>query len=387
VQVAPPTFVPQLGTLGAARGGDVHQPDDARRPPAPDGPGIRRTMRTVAQLEAAHPELEGRLDPPAAAAPPAGIDARVDHDGGLRVLTLNVHQGVPGGVDMTGSNESIDALRDVAAYVNSVDPDVVLVQELTSHPDGSWGRDLEEQPSILGRLVGADDMAFAPAFREPWFQGETGTAIYARNGWSIEHAVNARLPDGERTQPRGMAVAKLVPPGDGRDGAEPVTVVGTHLAHGSFNDSARVDELAAIATAIDAIRTSGSFLYRPRTDGGWLDMARIASGFPTDRIVVGGDFNTSQDVVTAALGRTGVRHVRDSLLELGTQEGRDAAREMDVPTATRSRLDHVYAAGLLVAGGGTARVAGRELGGGRAPTDHAGVVADYAFDRAETGRA
>jgi endonuclease/exonuclease/phosphatase family metal-dependent hydrolase len=349
----------------------------ARRPDIDNGPGIRSGYRTTRQLEQDHPELAGRLTPPSGARLPAAASLRTDAGTGVRMLTINVHEGVPGGLDMNrDSNESLDALRDVARLVNTLDPDVVLVQELTSHPRGTWSRDVEEQPSILGRLMQADDVAFAPAFELGWGAGETGTAIYTRNGFQIEHSVNVALKDGTGTQPRGAAVARVSRPG--RDADHDFTVIGTHLAHGSFNDAARGAQMQELASIVDGIRTSGGFDHTPRMPSGRSSSKQQrARGFARERIVLGGDLNSSQIQADDVLRTSGLRHVLTKLAASQDPADQQRAQELEqLPTATKNRIDHLYTSGWQVDDVGMARARNVDLDGDAPPTDHAAVIAD-----------
>jgi endonuclease/exonuclease/phosphatase family metal-dependent hydrolase len=347
-----------------------------------DGPGVRRDVVPVDQLVARAPELAGRLAPPPMIRPHGSYSVRGAADG-VRIMTINVHEGVPGGIEMTGANQSIEALRDVARAIRFADPDVVLVQELTRRRHGSFGDDLEEQPSILAHLVEADDMAFTPAFNVGWGEGETGTAVYTRNGFTIELAVNVALPDGAATQPRGAAVASVRAP----DGGPRLTVIGTHLAHRAEDRESRGDQLAELAAIADDVAHDGSFEYTPRIPDGfrwpWQSGAAAATGFATDRIVLAGDLNATQAESSARgnvddiLGRAGLVNAIDLLARTGNPE--DAARAAEVAgerTTSRRRIDHVYAAGMHASDVRILAVPNVELRGDAPPTDHRAVIAD-----------
>jgi endonuclease/exonuclease/phosphatase family metal-dependent hydrolase len=347
--------------------------------PAPthDGRGVHRDVVPKAMLEFARPSLRGKLDAPEAGTPPPGVELRTD-DSGARILTINIHGGAPGDMhDRTAGDEDIAQLRDVARYVNSVDPDVVLVQELRNHPLLTWPGRVAEQASVLHHLFEADDMVFTPAFRE--FDGtQEGTAIYTRNGYEIERAVNIELPDGDATQERGAGIARVVAP-DGTD----YTVVGTHLAHKSTDGPSRAKQLDVISDVLRDLRAggseAGSFEYRER-DGG---RSRTASGFPTERIVLGGDLNSLQDNADGVrnspdeiLGDAGLVHVNTQLRTSDDPAVRANLPGAEQRTSTKRRIDHVYTHGLEVRDATVAEIPAHDLPEGTRVSDHRGVVVD-----------
>ena len=63
----------------------------------------------------------------------APISFRALHDRPLRVVTLNVHSGVPGNLELGDSNEDARTIADVGRYVRSIDADVVLLQKPVPH--------------------------------------------------------------------------------------------------------------------------------------------------------------------------------------------------------------------------------------------------------------
>lgn len=347
----------------------------ALRPTEPvrDGRGVHRDVVPTDLLELVRPSLRGRLDPPAAGSPPPGVDVRTD-ESGARVLTINIHGGVRGDIHERGAqDEDIEQLRDIARYVNSVDPDVVLVQEVVNHPLLTWPGRVAEQASVLSHLFDADDMVFTPAFHQ--FDGtREGTAIYARNGYSIEHAVNIELPDGDATQERGAGIAKVVAP-DGTD----YTVVGTHLAHKASDGASRAMQLDEISDVLRDLRGDGSFTYHER-DGG---RTATTSGFPTERIVLGGDLNSVQDNADGLrdspdeiLGDAGLVHVNDLLRDSGDPAVRANLDGALQRTSSKRRIDHIYARGLEVRDATVATVQPHELPADAVVTDHRGVVVD-----------
>ncbi|MBC7460250.1 MAG: hypothetical protein H7287_02710 [Thermoleophilia bacterium] len=360
-------------------------------PGATDGAGIRRGARNSTYLVLQQPELLGKLVPPTAP-PPKGVQVRTEGDG-TRVVTINVHEGVPGGIDMDDdSNESIDGLRDIARYINSIDPDVVLVQELTRHKSGTKPEGVEEQPSVLAHLMQADDVAFGPAFTVDHGATETGTAIFTRNGYTIDHAVNARLPDGDATQPRGTVVAEVVPPSGSEDA---FTVIGTHLAHIKADTASRAKELATITGIVNGIQHHGSFRYerREQPDNFWTrtfpgifghHAMSTGAGFPTKRIVFGGDLNAEQDEVDAGMNGSGLEHVIAELKRAPDAATRAKGSEADVNTTAR-RIDHIYTYGFTPTDADVAAVENHDLPDASNPTDHKGFITQLEVTRAATG--
>ena len=357
-----------LDRIGAAASVAVR-----RAAPEPDGRGVHRQVVPASLLELVRPSLRGNLDPPEAGSPPPGVQVRTD-ELGARVLTINIHGGVRGDLsERRAGDEDIAQLRDVARYVNSVDPDVVLVQELRNHPLLTWPGRVAEQASVISHLIEADDMVFTPAFRE--FDGtQEGTAIYTRNGYTIEHAVNIELPDGDATQERGAGIAKVLAP-DGTD----YTVVGTHLAHKSTDGASRTRQLDEISDVLRDLERDGSFTYRER-DGG---RQGTTSGFPTERIVLGGDLNSLQDNHDGArnspdeiLGDAGLVHTNDQLREHDDPRVRMELPGAEQRTSTRRRIDHVYTRGLEVRDATVTEIPAHELPTGTRVSDHRGIVVD-----------
>ena len=325
-----------------------------------DGPGVVRRILPISELER-DPALRGKLDPPRGGRPPTGVSEHTRGDG-TRVLTINIHAAVPAGNDRSVGRESIDGLRDVAAYVNASDADVVLVQEMRRTRLDPKRPGIGEIPSVFAHLIGADDMAFTP-FNGSGSPHLDGTATYTRNGYTIPQAINVDLPDDPtRPIPRSAGVMAIQPPG----GGEAFTVVNAHLSHMAAKapTANRVRQLAILQRVVESVRADGSFGYD--VVGGQGRHA-TATGFPA-RVLLGGDLNTPKggrshwggmDSPDRILGKAGMRHVAD-LARRG---------------AARPGIDHVYALGFDVGGTSHDAIAARELRG-RRPTDHAAYVVD-----------
>ncbi|MCW2972371.1 MAG: hypothetical protein JWN72_644, partial [Thermoleophilia bacterium] len=233
-------------------------------------------------------------------------------------------------------------------------------------------------------LIGADDVAFGPAFESDWGRTETGTAVYTRNGYTIDHAVNAKLPDGDATQPRGAVVAEVKPP---KGAGENFTVVGTHLAHLGTDTEGRADQLQQVSKMVNDIRDDGSFDYTLREQPFihlW-DRTGVGKGFPRD-IVFGGDLNAEQAEVDRGVRATPLIHVIDELDASRDPDLRENGDDADENTTAR-RIDHIYTTGFNPIDADVAGVPNVEYRGSEAPTDHKGFVtqlvrgADYEAQR------
>jgi endonuclease/exonuclease/phosphatase family metal-dependent hydrolase len=325
-------------------------PDPVRRGGGADGPGVDRHIIPRAKLEQ-DPKLRGKLDPPTGGRPPKGVRVRTKADG-TRVLTINIHGGSPGGKSPS-RGQDIRALRDVARYVNAVDPDVVMVQELNDLK----GSNIPHTPSVFAQLMQASDMAFTPG------AGTRGqhrdSAIFTRNGYTIERAMNVDLPDAGDPARRSAGVAVIQPP----DGRPAFTAIATHLSHmpSQAASDRRHDQLVEIDRIARSIEATGGFAYRDPMGG-----RHEVTGFPSDRLVFGGDLNTTQ----------GGRHANDSADRELRDSGLRHANDLDPRGLPRNgHLDHLYARGFDVSGSAYAQVGRHELDAG-SPTDHPGFVAD-----------
>ncbi|MCW2922680.1 MAG: hypothetical protein JWM98_84 [Thermoleophilia bacterium] len=336
-----------------------------------DGPGVDRTIIPAAKLEAADPALRGKLTPPTGGKPPAGVTMHSRADG-TRVLTVNIHAAVPASTSRDKrSDEDIDALRDVAAYVNSVNPDVVMVQEIRDRGVREAGG-ITRQASVLAHLMGATDMAFTPGTMKG--SGGSGSGVYTRNGFTIGHAVNADLPNGSLGN-RSAGVASINPPSGA---GQPFSVISTHLSNLQTGeaDQVRGQQLTELDRIATALRTGGDFTYTGVADG----KRHTAAGFPAGKLMLGGDLNTMQggtgtrvDSADDRLRGSGLRHANDLLQAKG---GAAARRADDGPTTgSNRRIDHVYLEGFDVTDTAIAAARARELRGDD-PTDHKGYIVD-----------
>ncbi|MBC7645054.1 MAG: hypothetical protein H7123_08005 [Thermoleophilia bacterium] len=335
-----------------------------------DGVGVIRAIAPKAEL-LRDPRLLGKLEAPLARTMPAGLSMRVDRLG-TRVLTVNIHMAVPGGVDLLAKNENISALRDVAQFVNSSDADVVMVQELRNRSvhQATSGGGLSDVASTFAHLINARHMAFTPAITgEASGFSHYGTGIFTRNGYAIDHAVNVALPNSGVEEARSAGIAAISSP----DGRKPLTVISTHLASRPVEDQAlRDSQLGVLADIVQSITSTGGFSYRDALSG----QLQVASGY-SRRIVLGGDLNQAQHETDRILNTAGLTHVNDQLARQGVAQAARAATA-DVITSVgplgAHRIDHVYTSNAQVSDVAIASVPGREYVG--EPTDHKSLIAD-----------
>ncbi len=286
---------------------------------------------------------------------------------GVRTVTVNIHQAVPGGRELDPDHHDIDALRDVAAYVNSVDPDVVAVQEVNDRKPGAGG--IPHQASVLFHLLDADDMAFTPALGHTGAAAdedrEYGTATFTRNGYRIEQAHNVDLPNrGGDIEDRSAGVAVVRPP----DGGERFTVVNAHLTAGSDEGDLRQDQLDALTRVLDDAR-DGSFSYRDAISEG----DSRATSLPVDGdVIFAGDLNSRRGPVDDAIAGSGLEHAHHPASSpWHILPG--------VDPATTEGIDHIYySRGIESRSWGVHDIPNDEFEAedGATPTDHPLVVSD-----------
>jgi endonuclease/exonuclease/phosphatase family metal-dependent hydrolase len=139
------------------------------------------------------------------AAPPASRPLRV------RVLSYNIRHGL-------GMDDDLNLER-IARVIQSVNPDLVSLQELDS---GTRRSDLVDQPAELAKLTGMH-FVFGPNIS---FQGgKYGNAILSR--WPIESHHNHPLPNIDSGEQRGLLDARIELPA----GRDRLRLLATHLDH------------------------------------------------------------------------------------------------------------------------------------------------------------
>ena len=218
----------------------------------------------------------------------------------LSVLVFNIHAGK----DAAGTN----SVRAIAALVRSIDPDVVLLQEVDRGTNRSGKVDQVQAlidatgyGGVFGRSLDYDG-------------GQYGIAALSRNGFVYNETVPLPVqPVQERSGGSHEPRAALV------------TVART--PHGS---------LQAVTTHLDA---SGDEQYRLQEVTQLLIPVKARLG-PVTPIVVGGDFNAEpQSAVLQKLRDAGLR---DAWAECGQGEG--LTYPADKP---RKRIDYVFLTGSL----------------------------------------
>ncbi|XAM01684.1 endonuclease/exonuclease/phosphatase family protein [Phycisphaeraceae bacterium D3-23] len=183
-------------------------------------------------------------------------DATVDPPKQLRVLTYNIHHG-------EGMDRVFDYER-LAAVIQSVDPDLVALQEVDRATGRSSGVD---QAARLGELTGMHH-TFAEAM--PYNGGGYGEGVLSR--FPIEEAWTVNLSCAPGQEPRAVAAVRVRPWGD--DGPD-VVFAGTHLCHQSAQT--RLAQAREINAAFPQIRQrtliAGDFNFTPDT-AAYNEMAR-----------------------------------------------------------------------------------------------------------------
>jgi endonuclease/exonuclease/phosphatase family metal-dependent hydrolase len=215
-----------------------------------------------------------------------------------RVLVYNMHAGK----DASG----IDNLQRIATLVDSLDADIVLLQEVDRNTTRSGKVD---QPATLARLTGYH-VAFGKSL--DYQGGEYGIAILSR--WPITFDTTVPLPidppqprSGGSYEPRAALRATIAAP------SGPLAVVNTHL-DASGDDRWRRQEIRRVIAIVDSLRTRG---------------------IPT---LAGGDINSTPESEVQATARGA--GLRDAWLICGTGDG------LTYPAASAvKRIDYLYLTG------------------------------------------
>lgn len=347
-----------------------------------------------------YPQLRDALGAVAATKPPPGVT--VSHQGSARVVTINLQGGVPydpadeAATEGAGRDkESIQALRDVAAYIKSIDADVVMVNEIRqSSQQGRAG--IPRQADVLYHLLGADSVAFAPTYApgaSKKFGGDTtvGNAVFTRNGYSIDKAVVADLQNSdvvdkdtpnERVvsyQNNNAVIASIATPS-----GEQLTAISTHLSpvglaasdgerYPEVSAGIRGKQLARLRQIIAAIESGGSFDYRTSV----TNTTGTASGFGRDAVLVGGDFNARSSTVEQAWTGAGLVNGWSQIdPATAAQHGAQLTTSLHHEHSNSPPIDHIFIAGGTVEAGH--RQAIHHAGGGYTG-DHASVFFDVSM--------
>jgi endonuclease/exonuclease/phosphatase family metal-dependent hydrolase len=299
--------------------------------------------------------LNGHLTPPKAGGPPKGVKVERRADG-TRVLTLNVHAGVPASLDRRPSHESIAGVRDIARYINGVNPDVVIMQELRDHGPGTG---VPYEATYLKKLIHASDMAYTTL--DPHTHMRNANAIFTRHHYKLGKVINADLSaKGDPATNRVLGVANVIKP-NGHN----FTTAFTHLSHMNTLGAAkrRFTQMREIGTILRHIERTGSFTYHVPGQR----KERTAKGFNGNKIIFGGDLNTT---------RQGRYMKLDSADQMMAYAHLKHANRLARGHQAKAGIDHLYSRGFKVQATWKAAVPRHELRFSR-PTDHEGFVADY----------
>ena len=245
---------------------------------------------------------------PPASEPPAWEPVPVEPRD-VDVLTINVKafQLSDGGV---GDVRAFDAIE---RYIERVDPDVVLFQELDDGTRRSGGVD---QLAEIARRTGASDAQFGAAMA--YDGGRYGVGILTRNGYSIRdrddapgtnEALAVPLPKGTGDEADPEQRIALVAPVLAPDGDEVFTAMTTHLANRSPGRGAQLRRLDEIVGDV--------------RDGAASASAALPADLPR-AVVLGGDFNTMRFFADRELG--------DHLTHVGALD----------PRLGWTKIDHLY---------------------------------------------
>ena len=217
-----------------------------------------------------------------------------------RVLVYNIHAGKDAG--------GVDNLERVAALIDSVKADIVLLQEVDRNTTRSGKVD---QPATLARLTGFN-VAFGKSLD---FQGgQYGIAVMSR--WRITADTTVPLPieppqpragSGGSYEPRAAIRAVIAAPGGS------LAIVNTHL-DASADDRWRRQEIRMVIAIVDSLR---------------------ARGMPT---FAGGDINSTPESEVQAMARAA--GLRDAWPTCGSGDG------LTYPADSGTkRIDYLYLTG------------------------------------------
>ena len=279
----------------------------------------------------------------------APMSFRSLHDRPLRVVTLNVHSGVPGNLELGDANEDARTIADVGRYLRSIDVDVVMLQEVDDDVARPGKGGVTGQLARYVAAIGADGAAYAPALSHP--SGDRfGNAILTRNGYAIEESWNVDLPNPKMPQDRSAAIARVRTP----SGAE-LTVVNAHLAHRPERESDRTEQLRYLGELLATLRRTGGFDYEDSATG-----QRGSAAGLTGAVLVGGDFNTKASTTDPVMARARLSRIASGAAAPGVHGG----------------IDHIFgSAGLQAVTSYSQLVPRHQLPSGTV-TDHPVVVAD-----------
>lgn len=281
----------------------------------------------------------------------------------LRVASINTHMAVPEGLVLSPTNERMEAIADIAAFVRDVDAHVVFLQEVRNDEPGARIGGVPRQFEQLREACEATGATFYPAICSEAGH-EYGIAILVRGDRvRLEHAHAAHLPYAGGREPRVVLFAQAW------IGDVPVTVANLHLDHTGVDRRGQLAEAERILEALLA--------HRPvRVATRSHDYRRL----PAYRgpLVVGGDFNDAEHVVAESLARTRLINVVD-----GLDPDDPLRRETHVQAG---RIDHLLLSPeLALLDQQLHCVPRRAVTEGTGVTDHLAIVACLGVPAAATG--
>lgn len=246
----------------------------------------------------------------------------------MRVVTINIHQGVPGSLPLGDENEDIRALQDVSEYIRKTNADVVLMQEVDDDRAREGKLGVTDQFTKLSAMMGANTAHMTPAVLHA--NGDRyGTAIFTRNGFSLTRTFNVDLPNALHEN-RSAGISEVRAPG-----GSTVTVVNTHLANGRKGAADRVVQIAEISRAIESIRATGAATFTEA-----LTHKRLTvNGLPQNAVIFGGDLNSASPPVDRAVSKSALHNTMFDPDIMRDPVKRNKARK---PTSGNNRIDHIY---------------------------------------------
>jgi endonuclease/exonuclease/phosphatase family metal-dependent hydrolase len=210
--------------------------------------------------------------------------------------------------------KGVDNLARIAALVDSLRADIVLLQEVDRNTQRSGGVD---QPAVLSKLTG-HHAAFGKSL--DYQGGDYGIAILSR--WPISAETTFHLPvtppqerSGGSYEPRAALRVIIASP------AGPLAVVNTHL-DSSGDDKWRRQEIRTVLAIVDTLRQRG---------------------IPT---LAGGDFNSTPESSTQETVRAS--GLRDAWVLCGQGDGLTYPADSSV-----KRIDYLFLSGAATCRGAT----------------------------------
>jgi endonuclease/exonuclease/phosphatase family metal-dependent hydrolase len=170
----------------------------------------------------------------------------VDSSRVVRVLSFNIFHGET----MKGDFD----LDLIASVINSVDPDLVALQEVDFYTRRAKNMDLASELGLRTNLAPLFGMAM------PFDGGEYGEGILSRSSFSSTR--NHALPSGEGKEPRAALEARVV-----LKSGDTIAFVGTHFDHtGEVDRINQADRVREILADIDLpVLLAGDLNARPES--------------------------------------------------------------------------------------------------------------------------